>query len=125
MMNSGEHVAFAGLGALEHFMAAGEMVAAQGPVGTTWTPEKKLAATVLSSALIEIRDHAGDPAWNRVIRENLEWVLSDDVSWPYSFRRLCEAFELDPDWVRRVVLRWARDPRAFLGRQGARFRHAA
>ena len=50
-----------GLAVIDHLMAGGEMVPAQLPSATNWSAEKKLAAAVLASALVEVRDHHGKP----------------------------------------------------------------
>ena len=114
-----------GLTVIDDLMAGGEMMPAQLPSASHWTPEKKLAAAVLASALVEIRDHHGNPAHRRRVAEALEWVQSDEATWPYSFVRLCELFELETQWVRGVVARWVGTPReerkpiSFLYRQAA------
>ena len=114
-----------GLSVIDDLMAGGEMMPAQLPSATHWTPEKKLAAAVLASALVEIRDHHGNPSHRRRVAEALEWVALDDTEWPYSFLRLCGLFDLDPQWVRDVVARWVQVPASerkaisFLYRQAA------
>lgn len=114
-----------GLSVIDDLMAGGELLPAQLPSASHWTPEKKLAAAVLASALVEIRDHHGSPAHRRRVAEALEWVALDDGEWPYSFVRLCNLFGLEPQWVRGVVDRWVRVPReerkaiSFLYRQAA------
>lgn len=37
----------------------------------------------------------------RQIREAEEWIWSDDCAWVFSFQRICEALQLDPDYLRR------------------------
>lgn len=110
---------------LEHLMAGGEVVPCQMGVRSDWSAEKRLAGAVLSSALVEIRDHCGDRGFRRRVQQDLEWVASDDTEWPYSFVRLCQLFDLDPEWVRGIVRRWQRVP----SKQGLRtympYRNAA
>ncbi|MEO8603945.1 MAG: hypothetical protein ABI629_15325 [bacterium] len=101
-----------GLAVIDDLMAGGEMLPAQLPVQTDWSPEKKLAAAVLATALVEIRDHHGSPAHTRGVAEALEWVRSDENSWPYAFVPLCELFGLEVDWVREVIGEWLGTPRA-------------
>ena len=113
------------LDGLQHLMACGEMVAAQLPSPSTWTPEKRLAAAVLSSALQEIRDRGADPRRRKQIAEDLEWVAADDTDWPFSFVRLCQLFGLEPDWVREVVARWQRRPAKIVRRSPSIYRQAA
>ncbi len=48
-----------GLSVIDSLMAGGELLPAQLPVASHWSPEKRLAAAVLASALVEIRDHHG------------------------------------------------------------------
>ena len=115
----------AGLSVIDDLMAGGELLPAQLPAATHWTPEKKLAAAVLASALVEIRDHHGSPAHRRRVAEALEWIALDDGSWAFSFVRLCELFSLEVEWVRGVVARWVqvrpedRKGISFLYRQAA------
>lgn len=113
------------LAILDHLMASGEMVAAQMPTPTHWTAEKRLAAAVFASALVEIRDHAGERKYRRRITEDLRWVESSEKDWPYSFLNLCEVFRLDPGWVRSVVQFWLREPNVFSRRTFSTFRQAA
>ncbi len=110
---------------IEHFLASGEMLPSQLPSPSNWTPEKKLAAAVLTSALVELRDRHADAAYQRRIREDLDWVFSEEVHWPYSFIRLCQLFGLEPEYVRNVVNRWMRSPAPRVYRQCSAHRHAA
>jgi len=91
---------------IEHFQAGGEMVSAQLPSPSSWSPEKKLAAAVLASTLIHVRDHHGAATHRRAVQKDLEWIMSDEVCWPYSFIPLCHGLDLEPEWVRRMVRRW-------------------
>jgi len=99
-----------GLTVIDDLMAGGEMLPAQLPMNSTWSPEKKLAAAVLASALVEVRDHHGSPSHRRRVSEALEWIADDEATWPFSFVRLCELFALEVEWVRGVVARWAQVP---------------
>jgi DNA-binding beta-propeller fold protein YncE len=36
-------------------------------------------------------------------REVEEWIAADDVVWPFSFVRICDALDLDPRAVRAAV----------------------
>jgi hypothetical protein len=114
-----------GLAVIDDLMAGGGLLPTQLPVATNLSPEKKLAAAVFASALIEIRDHHGNPAHRRGVAEAIEWVQSDDGEWPFSFLRICDVFDLEPEWVRREVQQWidtpreARKPFSFLYRQAA------
>ena len=91
---------------LAHMLAAGEIVAAQQSGACAWSSEKSLAAAVLASALIEIRDHSGNGKRAPIIADELAWVRSDAVDHLYTFRRVCDLLDLEPQWVRDVVERW-------------------
>ena len=114
-----------GLTAIDDLMAGGEMLPSQLPLMTDWSPCKKMAAAVLASALVEIRDHCGQPNHRRRVAEELAWVHDDDVTWPYAFVPLCHLFGLEVDWVRQVIAQWigtprtARKPISYLYRQAA------
>src|SRR5512147_2685539 len=76
---------FHSLAVIDDLMAGGELLPAQLPSPASWSPEKRLAAAVLASALIEIRDHLGKRTHRQRVVEALEWVGSDDATWPMSF----------------------------------------
>jgi hypothetical protein len=101
----------AATGIIAHLQATGEIVPAQTPSISDWSPEKSLAAAMLASGLIEIRDHLHNPSHRRLVAEDLEWVRSEAKDHLYSFERVCELLALDAAWVRAVVDRWCRAPR--------------
>jgi hypothetical protein len=115
----------AGLAVIDNLMAGGEMLPAQLPAATQWTPERKLAAAVLASALVEVRDHHGAPGHRRRVEEALQWIATDEPDWPFSFVRLCELFGLEVEWVRGVVAGWVRVPIAERKPIGLLYRQAA
>lgn len=115
------------LAVIDHLLARGEMVAAQLPSYSRWTPEKKLAAAAFTSALLNIRDHSHSSSRKRrrEALDDLAWVQSADVEWPYSFVRMCEIFGVEPAWVRERVRRWIRNPGTHDGSRFSTHRHAA
>jgi hypothetical protein len=106
-------------------MAGGIITSTQHGSPTSWSPEKKLAGAVLASALVEIRDHAGDPSYKRKLAEDLEWIRSDNSEWPFSFERLCGLFDLDTEWVRGIVEAWIKTPKQSGSRPSSAYRQAA
>lgn len=108
---------------LNHFLAGGEIVAAQQPSPSSWTPEKKLAAAVLAGALVEVRDRHDQPEYRRRVQEDLNWIFSEESQWPFSFLRLCQLFALEPEYVRGIVNKWVL--RTATRRQVSLHRHAA
>jgi hypothetical protein len=93
---------------VDHLLAGGEILASQVPEASLWSPEKRLAAAVLASALVSVRDHYGRPSRRHEVAADLAWIVSDDVAAPFCFLRLCDVFGLDPAWVRENVDRWRR-----------------
>jgi hypothetical protein len=110
---------------LDHFLASGETLPSQLPSPSDWSPEKKLAAAVLGAALLEVRDHHNDLSYRRRVTEDLEWIFADDHEWPFSFVRLCELFDLEPQYVRGIVRRWQTSENGRSQRQVSVHRHAA
>lgn len=115
------------LAVIDHLLARGEMVAAQLPSYSNWTPEKKLAAAAFTAALLNIRDHShsANRKRRREALDDLAWVQSNESEWPYSFLRMCEVFAVEPAWVRERVQQWIRQPGAHDGRRFSTHRHAA
>jgi hypothetical protein len=120
----GGAIATSDLAVLDNLMAAGQMLATQQASASDWSPEKRLAAAVLASALVEIRDHHADRSYGRRIEQDLEWIGSEEAEWPFSFVRLCQVFDLDPAWVREAVARWMARPTS-AGRPATPYRQAA
>ena len=72
------------------------------PHRRAWTRhigELRLMAAVLEDALNVLRKCPR----SRAGREAREWVKSRDSSWPFAFERICEAFEIDAEHVRRQL----------------------
>lgn len=108
---------------LDHLMASGELLGQQMPQPSAWTPELRLAGAVLASALVEVRDRAHDKAYRHKVKQDLEWIASEDAEWPFSFVRLCQLFHLEPAWVRSVAQGWITSPGA--RQEPIRYRQAA
>ena len=63
--------------------------------------EYRLAVAILEDA-IRIYCMEGSGRRNlQLRREAARWLHSDDRSWCFSFERICETLELEPDCVRR------------------------
>lgn len=106
MQTSSRMLETASIPTLAHMLAGGELLATQQPRACLWSAEKSLAAAVLAAALIEIRDHSGHPKRAALVAEDLAWIAADASDHPYTFLRLCELLDLDPQWVRGVADRW-------------------
>lgn len=88
--------------------------------------ERRLALAILADALRCVLNHHDSRSneQRQAAREALEWMHSDDDAPPFTFVRLCQLFDLEPDWIREAVRR-----RLLASRSGqahaARTRHAA
>ena len=108
---------------LRELLNGGEILPAQLPSPSHWSPALRLAGAVLAQAMADIRLRRRDGRDHIQVSSALRWVRSNDSSWPLSFVRVCELMQLDPSWVRRTVRGWmGRD--AAQGRNAA-YRHAA
>ncbi len=70
------------------------------------SPERYLAYKVLCTAIEDLAKYrfAKRPSHQRMYFEAWKWVASGDRSWGYSFERLCDALDLDPNRVRDKLL---------------------
>jgi hypothetical protein len=71
-------------------------------------PEQELMLAVLHDAVVCFQDNvtAVVPRKQSQFREAEEWILSEDRSYLFSFENICENLALDPDYVRRGLIRW-------------------
>jgi hypothetical protein len=65
-------------------------------------PEKRLMAAVLKDAIqvYQALAYRSAPRARNHLAELEKWFGSDDMAYPFAFRRICEALALDPGWVR-------------------------
>jgi hypothetical protein len=91
---------------LRQMLTGGEIVPAQLPSASHWTPELGFAAAVLAQAMADIRWRRADGRDHIQVAAALRWVRTEDRSWPYSFVRVCDLLQLEPAWVRRRIKGW-------------------
>ncbi|MDX2171191.1 MAG: hypothetical protein SF182_29245 [Deltaproteobacteria bacterium] len=91
---------------LRQMLTGGEIVPAQLPSASHWTPELGLAAAVLAQAMADIRWRHADGRDHIQVAAAMRWVRAEDRDWPYSFLRVCELLQLEPAWVRRRIKGW-------------------
>jgi len=94
------------LGVLRALLTGGEILPAQLPSPSNWTPEVCLAAAVFVQAMADIRMRRRDGRDHIQVASAVRWVRSNDTAWPMSFLRVCELLQLDAAWVRESVSRW-------------------
>ena len=73
---------------LRELIEGGEILPAQLPSRSHWTPEVRLAAAVLAQALADVRWRRPDGRDRIRANAALRWLRSDDSTWPYAFLRI-------------------------------------
>jgi hypothetical protein len=69
------------------------------------SPEQRLMAAVLDDgcSVSSHPERARSRGAQRLLAQTEDWVASDEVSWPFSFRNVCLVLGLDPMAVRAVL----------------------
>jgi len=77
------------------------------------TGERRLMAAVLGDAISVYLKYTGYErgrgAW--LFAETNRWFQSPDRTWPFSFERICEAFDFEPQEIRRRLTQQAAETR--------------
>ena len=70
--------------------------------------ERRLMAAILEDAIDCFQKYlwAKDNRSRNLRQEAESWFFSDDDSWPFSFINVCEALDLEPDFLRRGLTTW-------------------
>jgi len=70
--------------------------------------ERRLMVAILEDAIRVYCKEAGarNRRRKRLFREAEQWIESRDLSWVFSFERICQTLQLDPDYVRRGLHVW-------------------
>jgi hypothetical protein len=73
------------------------------PGNRRWGGEQLLMAAVLEDAIaLYLKPTSSGTSQARDgLRDARQWLHSEDRSWVFSFLRVCEALDLDPDAIRR------------------------
>jgi hypothetical protein len=81
---------------------------ANGRMDASAVPEKRLLLAVLEEAVVTFQRYVTSSRrrGQRLFRESEEWIVSDDMSWPCSFRNVCDVLGFDVDYLRQGLLRW-------------------
>jgi hypothetical protein len=71
-----------------------------------------LLSAILTDAVTCFKTHsqATTPRARRLGQETEEWFFRDDPQWPFSFISICDALNLDPDYIRRGLQQWRKNP---------------
>ena len=79
---------------------------------STLLPEKRLMLAVLEDAIA---------SFQRNFIQARETEDPDDMSWPFSFASICQALDMEPEYLRRGLKHW-RDRAAQQGTKGQVYR---
>jgi hypothetical protein len=90
---------------------------------STLVPEKRLMLAVLEDAIASFQRNFIQARHNHDADDcDVEsWLESDDMSWPFSFASICQALDMEPEYLRRGLQRW-RDRTESLGTRGQVYR---
>jgi hypothetical protein len=71
-------------------------------------PEKRLMLAVLEDAVASFQRyvHAKDRRGQRLFREAEEWFDSQEAEWPFAFENICNAIEIEAEYLRRGLAAW-------------------
>ncbi len=71
-------------------------------------PEEKLMFAVLADAIECFQKYYGANTHRRrrLFTEAEAWISTPDNTWPYSFENICEALNIDPNYLRLGLTRW-------------------
>jgi len=71
-------------------------------------PEKRLMLAVLEDAIncFQINVMAQNGRRKKLFNESEDWIMGRDDDWIFSFVSICELLRLNPEYVRRGLLRW-------------------
>lgn len=72
-------------------------------------PAQRLMVAVLEEALSTFHRHVGSgaPRSRRLVSDVEAWLTATTADGPFSFGTICAALDLDEDYLRRGIERWA------------------
>jgi hypothetical protein len=73
-----------------------------------WQREERLMFGVLEDAVSCFQNYSRcqDITRKKLFAEAEQWLLDENVDWPFSFSNICDQIKLDKDVVRAGLLRW-------------------
>lgn len=73
-------------------------------------PEKRLMLAVLEDAIASFQRNYIQPRTSEASGTDdwdvEAWLESDDMSWPFSFASICQALNMEPEYLRRGLTHW-------------------
>jgi hypothetical protein len=75
---------------------------------TVLEPEKRLILAVLEDGIKSLQDNvsATGGKGKKLFEEAEDWVMEQNSDWIFSFTNVCELLGLNPEYVRKGLLRW-------------------
>jgi hypothetical protein len=72
--------------------------------------EKELMLAILEDAINSFQSYivAGNEKERKQFQEAQEWMLGKNQDWLFSFNNVCETLGLDPSYLRRGLMAWAK-----------------
>ncbi len=74
-------------------------------------PEKRLMLAVLEDAIASFQRNCIQPRQTENGADDIDveaWLESDDMSWPFSFASICQALNMEPEYLRKGLSHWRR-----------------
>jgi hypothetical protein len=70
--------------------------------------EERLMLAVLQDAVECFQEYVlAQYVWEKkLFQEAEDWILEKNSDWPFSFENICEALQLNPDYIRRGLMVW-------------------
>ena len=68
------------------------------------TGERRLMLATLEDAIRTLIGHRYGSRHAKMQREDLDWLMSEDMSDPFNYLRICDALDIDGGWLRRRIL---------------------
>jgi hypothetical protein len=71
-------------------------------------PEKRLMLAVLEEAIATFQRHVLSDSGRsqRLVEEVEEWADGAGADWPFSFENICDALDIEPEFLRNGMMRW-------------------
>ena len=80
---------------------------------TLASPEKRLMIAVLEDAIRRFQmQAAGKEEPHALSRQAKQWIISNDVVWPFSYLNICDTLGVDASALRKALLCWEETHRA-------------
>jgi hypothetical protein len=71
-------------------------------------PEHALMLAILRSVIADFQEYvnARSAFEKKYFQQAEEWIRDKDTSWFFSFENICDALQLEPDYIRQGLLCW-------------------